>query len=152
MPDTGFDSLKLGESSLRYVAVSIGPAAIATLRATPVTLAAAPGAGLVLELVSAVLLLDYTAPAFTETADNLAIRFSNGTGVIVSQAIETTGFIDQTGDTSTTALAKIDAIAAKAGCENLPLVLHNTGDGEFAGSGGSTLRVKIAYRVHVSGW
>lgn len=145
-------SAELDETTIQYAAVSIAAAAIATLRATPVTLVAAPGAGKVLEFVSAILLLDYTAPGFTETADNLAVRFENGSGALVSQAIECTGFIDQTADTETVALPKIDPIAAKTGCENKALVLHNTGDGEFAGSGGSALRVKVAYRVHATGF
>lgn len=143
---------KLDVSTIQYAAVSIAAAAVAALRAAPATLVAAPGAGKVLEFISAELLLDYVAPGFTETDDNLAVRYTDGSGAIVSQAIECTGFIDQTGDTRTNALAKIDAIVAKAGCENQALVLHNTGNGEFANSGGSALRVKVAYRVHTTGW
>lgn len=138
--------------TLQYAEVSIAAAAIATLRATPVTLVAAPGAGKVLEFVSAVLILDYTAPGFTETADNLGVRYTDGSGTQMSETIEMTGFIDQTADTMTTARAKVDGIAAKTACENKALVLHNLGDGEFGGSGGSALRVKVAYRVHPTGW
>jgi hypothetical protein len=145
-------SAELAETAVKYAEVSIAAAAVGALRATPATLVAAPGAGKVLEFISAVLILDYTAPGFTETDDNLAVRYTDGSGVIVSQAIECTGFIDQTADTMTTALAKIDAIAAKAGCENKALVLHNTGNGEFGNSGGSALRVKVAYRVHTTAW
>lgn len=139
-------------AQIQYAAVSIAAAAVATLRATPVTLVAAPGAGKVLQFLSAILLLDYSTPAFTETTDNLAVKYENGTGVAASDTIETTGFIDQAADTVTTARAKIDAIAAKTACENKALVLHNTGDGEFAGSGGSALRIKVAYRVHSTGF
>jgi hypothetical protein len=105
----------------------------------------------VLQLISGALILDYNSVGYTETTDNLAVRFNNTTGVIVSQAIEATGFIDQTADTMTTFLPKIDAIAAKAACENLPLLLHNTGDGEYA-AGNSPLRAKIAYQIHYTGW
>lgn len=72
----------------------------------------------------------------------------------MSQAIEAGGFIDATADTMTNALPKIDAAAAKTACENKALVLHNTGDGEYGGNAGAdtTMRVKIAYRVHTTGW
>ena len=86
------------------------------------------------------------------TSPALAIVKGQPEPTLASQAIECTGFIDQTADTMTNALAKIDAIAAKTACENKALVLHNTGDGEFGGSGGSALRVKVAYRVHTTGW
>lgn len=152
LADAGVTSAKLDPTTIQYAAVSIAAAAVAALRATPATLVAAPGAGLMLEFVSAELILDWVTPGFTETADNLAIKYTDGSGVQVSQDIETTGFIDQVADTRTNALPKINAIAAKTGCENKALVLHNTGDGEFGGSGGSALRVKVAYRVHTTGW
>lgn len=140
---------------VEYAEVALTNAEIKALRATPKTLVAAPGAGKKLEFVAAELYLDYGGTnVFTETTDNLAIRYNNTTGVIVSQAIETTGFIDQSADTATNALPKIDAIAAKSGCENLSLVLHNTGDGEIAGNAANNnlMRVKVAYRIWSTGW
>ena len=141
-------SSKLDEKTIRYAEVSITPGAIATLQATPFELVAAPGAGKVSEFISAVPILDFTAPAFTEAGDNLVVRYTNGSGLIVSQTIETTGFIDQSADKITNALPKIDAIGMVV---NAALVLHNIGAAEFGGSGGSTLRVKVAYRVHTTG-
>ena len=103
--------------------------------------------GLSLEFVAMQLDLVYVAPGFTESADNLAVKYGDGSGIAASQAIEMTGFIDQTANTGTNALPKIDAIGTKAQRDNLPLVLHNTGDGEFGGGGGSALCVHISYRV-----
>lgn len=134
-----------------WAAVTISSAELLALRATPKTLVAAPGAGNVLEFVSAILLLDYNSAAYVEGGNNLAVRYVNGTGVQVSEAIETTGFLDQTADTLTTARAKLDGIAAKAACENQPLVLHNIGGAEFT-TGDSPMRVKINYRVWATGW
>lgn len=145
----------LHETGLRYAEVTLTSAQIKALRATPATLVAAPAAGKVHEFLSAQLFLDYGGTnGFTETADNLVVRYTDGSGVIVSQAIEMTGFIDQTADTMTNALPKIDAIAAKTACAAQALVLHNTGDGEIAGNAGAdnVLRIKIAYRVHTTGW
>ncbi|MBX4215924.1 hypothetical protein KW797_03170 [Candidatus Parcubacteria bacterium] len=131
--------------------ISIAAAAVLTLRATPVELVPAPGVGFVNVFIGGELILDYTAPAFTEGAVNLAVRLGDGTGVIVSDTIEMTGFIDQAADTLTSMRAKLDAIATKAQAENKALVLHNTGGAEFGNAGGSTLRVKVKYAVFETG-
>lgn len=143
---------KLDPATIKYAEVSLTNAEMLALRAAPKTLVAAPGAGLVNIFISATLFFDYTG-AYTESADNLAVRYTDGSGTIVSQAIEATGFVDATADTMTTAMAKIDVIAAKTACENKALVLHNTGDGEFGGgNAANVVRVKVSYRVVASGW
>jgi hypothetical protein len=146
-----FDQLRIGSTDVFYTSVSISSSEILALRATPKTLVSAPGSGLVVELVGGVLILDATATAYVESAANLAVRYNNTTGVIVSETIEATGFIDQTTDTMTSIIPKADAIVAKAGCENVPLVLHNTGAGEYT-TGTGVLRLKLAYRVWATGW
>lgn len=135
-----------------YATGSITNTEMLALRATPKTLVAAPGAGFVLEFISLELFFDYTA-AYTESADNMAVRFTNGSGTIVSQAIEATGFVDATADTMTNGLAKIDAISAKTACDNKALVLHNTGDGEYGGgNAANVVRFRCNYRIHAAGW
>lgn len=142
----------LSDSTIKTVEVSLTNAEMLALRAAPKTLVAAPGAGKVLEFLSAVLVFDYTG-AYTETADNMAIRYTDGSGTIVSEAIEATGFVDATADTMTTARPKVDVIAAKTACENKALVLHNTGDGEYGGgNAANAVRVTISYRVLPTGW
>lgn len=142
----------LDVSTIQYAEVALTNTNMLALRATPITLVAAPGAGKVLEFISAVLIFDYTG-AYTESADNMAVKWGDGSGTIASQAIEATGFVDATADTLTVALAKNDAIAAKTACENKALVLHNTGDGEYGGgNAANVVRVKTAYRVHATGW
>ena len=140
----------LDSSILRYASVDLTNAEIKALRAAPKTLVAAPGANKIIEFVSAQLQLTAGANVLTEAGVNMAIRYTDGTGAIVSQAIESTGFIDQAADTITNALPKIDAIVASAAAANAALVLHNTGGGEFAGNAAAdaTMTVKIAYRVH----
>ena len=130
--------------------ISLTNAEIKALRATPKTLVSAPGANKSLEFISAVLKLNYGGTnVFTESTDNLAVKYTNGAGVAVSQTIESGGFIDATADTQTNALAKIDAIVASSGAENQALVLHNTGDGEIGGNAGAdnTIDLWVAYRV-----
>jgi hypothetical protein len=138
------------EGRLRWAEVSVSSSELLALRATPKTLVASPGAGKVLEFTSAVLLLD-AATAYVESAANLSIRYNNTTGAKASDDIETTGFIDQSADTMTTARPKADVIVAKTGCENVPLVLHNVGSGEYT-TGTGVMRVKVSYRVWTTGW
>ena len=126
-------------------------AEVKALRATPAVLVQAPGAGFYLEFCRLDLMLDYGGTnVFTESTYNLAVRYTNGSGAIVSQTIETTGFIDQSADTYTCGLPKIDAIVAAASIANAALVLHNTAGAEIAGNaaGDNVLRLRTFYIVH----
>lgn len=144
-------SAELHETTVRYAEVSISNTELLAIRATPKELVAAPGAGKVLEFISAQLIFDYTA-AYTESDDNLAVKYENGSGVQVSETIECTNFLDATADTLTNAIAKADAIVAASGSVNKALVLHGTGNGEFGGgNAANAVRVKVAYRVHTTG-
>jgi hypothetical protein len=152
LADDAVTSAKLAETTIQYAEVSITNAEMLALRAAPKTLVAAPGAGKVIQFLGALLFFDYTA-AYTESTDNLAIRYTDGSGTIVSQAIEAGGFVDATADTMTNALPKIDAISAKTACDNAVLVLHNTGDGELGGgNAANSVRVRVAYRIVPAGW
>lgn len=131
---------------INYVEVAVSTAEMLAIRATPKTLVAAPGAGKVLEFVSAVFIYDYAA-AYTESADNLAVRYTDGSGTVVSLTLETTGLLDATADKVSTIQPLATDVLMTA---NAALVLHNTGDGEFGGTG-SPCRVKVAYRVHSTG-
>jgi len=140
----------------RFVQVALTAAEVKALRATPKTLVAAPGAGKVLEFQGAVLLLDYGTTQFAEDGggSNLGIRYTDGSGVKVSEDIEMTGYITQNADYVTFAVpdgGAATAIVAKTGCENQALVLHNVGAGEIV-TGDSLLRVKVAYRVWSTGF
>jgi len=137
-------------SAMQYADVTLSNSEIKNARATPVELVAAQGAGNAIMFFGAQLKLNYGGTnAFTETADNFAIKYTNGSGVAVSQTIENTGFIDQTADTLTNALPAVDAIVVATGAENQALVIHNTGDGEIAGNAGNdnTITLRIFYQV-----
>ncbi len=139
----------LDSTVLKSVTVTITNAELKAIRATPKELVAAPGASKALIYLGSVLENLGGTNAITETTDNMAIRYENGTGVIASQTIEATGFIDQTAKTITQALPKIDPIVASATVANKALVLHNTGDGEYAGNAANDVTVKVTtwYRV-----
>ena len=139
-------SADLLSSSLNYVEVTIPSASVLTLRATPVTIVAAPGASNVVLPVYGGIFLTYNSVAYTESTANLALKWTNGSGAQVSQTVEMTGFIDQTASMTTNIMGKIDCIAAQASASvNQPLVLHNLGAAEFGNSGNSALVVKLWY-------
>src|SRR5262245_11370559 len=117
--------------SIKQNKVTLTNAQIKHIRATPITLVAAPGSLRWLEFLGAELLLDAGTNVLSESADNLAVRYTNGSGVVVSETIECTGFIDASVDTMTRAIPVKDPIVAKSACVNKALVLHNTGDGEY---------------------
>jgi hypothetical protein len=133
-----------------YAEVTISNSEIKALAATQKTLVAAPGAGKCVEFVSALFKLNAGANVLSESADNLAIKYTDAAGVAVTGAIESTGFIDQAADTYTNAIPSADAIVAASACENKALVLDNTGDGEIAGNAANdaTITVGVSYRIH----
>jgi len=105
----------------------------------------APGPGRALQLLSGTIIYHYAA-VYTETADNLVARYTNGSGAAASQVIETTGFIDQTVDHIRPMLPVNDANIAT----NAALVLHNDGNDEFGGTG-SAIRIFVEYAVITTG-
>jgi hypothetical protein len=136
-------------SSILTAKISIPATEIKTLRATPKELVAAPGAGKLIDFVSARLVLTAGSEVLTESADNLVIEYDDGSAIAISDVIECTGFIDQSADTITNAIPIKDAIDAEADIVNKNIVLFNNGDGEFAGnaSDDAVLDVYVSYRI-----
>jgi hypothetical protein len=133
-----------GLGLVQAATVALTNAEFLAIRATPKQLVAAPGAGFVLEFLEGLITIDYTA-AYTESADNLAVRYTNTTGVIVS-TIETTGFVDATADSAMSMVALPPTTAPLA--INAALVLHGTGDGEFGGgNAANVITVTTRYRI-----
>jgi hypothetical protein len=138
-------STDIEDSPYASIEGSISITEMLALRATPKELVPAPGAGKVLQFLGMVLIYDYAA-AYTESADNMAVKVENGSGAAVSDTIEATGFLDATADKMIQCVPIKDALLTA----NKALVLHNTGDGEYGGTG-SPLRFKIMYAVHATG-
>lgn len=130
--------------------IALTNAEVKALRATPKTLVAAQGADTLVVVESVALRLNYGGTnAFTESADNLVVQYGNS-GQDITGAIETTGFIDQTADTTAIYYpASIAAMAAATVGVNEEVQLFNTGDGEIGGNAANdnTLDVWVAYRV-----
>lgn len=143
----------IDERAIRYTSVALTNAQILALRATPITVIAAPGAGKFIEFVSGILIFNRTA-AYTETADNLRLRYVNGSGSFASQEIEATGFVDAAGNAIINILPNaINSIITAGGeLSNALICIHNVGGDEFGGGdAANTITVSVAYRVHSTG-
>lgn len=132
-------------ADVQHAKVTITSAQVKALRATPISLVAAPGSGKVLQFLGAVLHLNYGSNVFTELADNLGIKYTDGVGAQASEDIETTGFIDATSNKIINAIPRKDVILVS----NAALVLHNIGDAEIGGNAAndSIVNVHVMYKV-----
>jgi len=147
--DDAVTNAKLAEDTVQYAEVTVSTAELLALATTPKTLVAAPGADKFIMFLGAEFVLNYNTTQYTEAGDNLGIKYTDASGVQVSDTVEMTGFIDQAADTITNAVPVKDAIVAAAGAVNQALVLDNL-NANFA-AGDSPVYVKIHYKVVTAG-
>lgn len=131
----------------RHVDVTITPAQLLALNATPRTLVAAPGAGFFNVFERAILHKPAgTAYSGVAAGEDLSIKYTDAAGLELSQ-IEVTGFLDQA--TAQTRFARAHAAASANNSitpvENAPLVLHML-VGEIT-TGDSNLLLRVFFRV-----
>jgi hypothetical protein len=140
------------QSIPNYAEVTLTNAQMLALRATPIALVAAPGkTSTFREFLSALLVVNVTTTAYTVGTNDMVIRQTGTTGVILSDTIEAVGFLDQVAIKANRARAKLDPIGFLL---NKSLVLHNSGASEFTGgNAANTLKVRIYYRdINLSGY
>lgn len=134
---------------IQVATVTLTSAEILALRATPIQIIAAPAAGKTISILKGQLKLVYGGTnAFTNPQD-LALKYTDGSGVAVSSTITGTGFIDQTANTYTSLIPAANAIVAATGAEAQAIVIHNTGGSEITGNaaGDNTVVVTVEYQV-----
>lgn len=125
---------------IRYERIELTAAEILLLHTTPKTLVAAPGAGKVLEFVSAALFLDHGGTAYTG-GGNLTVQTITGNTPL--SAVLSNAFLQSA---TTDAYAILGALEVGTvsnvndGLELLAASIYAAGNG--------TLTVHVAYRVH----
>lgn len=136
-----------GEHVLQHADVTITSAQLLALNATPQTLVAAPGSGKALVFGGAVAFLDYNSAAYAvDAADNLQIRYTDGSGQLVA-VCETDGFLTLTADAAryiqplvgSTTISDITPVA------NAALVAFMASSEVITGD--SPLKLRVYYRV-----
>lgn len=135
----------------RMVEVTVSSAELLALRATPKTLVPAPGVGKMNEFVS-MIAIARNLVAYVVGTNDLQVRYKDATSDLISQILDTAGFMDQVVDIMSQVLPlATDSKTPKADCDNTALVLHNVGGSELT-TGTGTLRLKIMYRVWQTSW
>ena len=138
----------LGEPALLTLKVTIANAALKTLNATPVTVIAAPAAGLYVEVVSCLARMIFAVAAFdgVGAAEYLELRYTDASGQIITQNVNPTGFADQA-----ITQQRLLPIGGNAALINpvaaAPIVAHIAGGEWYAAAGGGSLKLEILYRV-----
>ena len=121
--------------------VEVSAAEILLLNTTPKVLVASPGAGKVIEFLSAVLFLDYSGTAFAAGGD-LVIRSIGD--IVVSDVSPAAEFMNLSADAYEViqALSDSTSLAVNDGLE-----LYN-GSAVHTGGGTSTVKVLVRYCIH----
>lgn len=140
------------KGGLNYVEGVLTNAQIKALRASPVTVIAAPGAGAVIKVDSYLLALKAGTNVLTESTANIDVRYVGVASPVLSTA-EMTGFIDQAADTITQGIVAQDKIISKANSQNKGVELFNNGAGEFGGNAAADalLYYRIWYQIVPTG-
>jgi hypothetical protein len=135
--------------SLQTATVTLTSAQVQNLKASPITLVPAPGAGNYLNIVAVV--VQYKAgsnPYTVPSGGHFSLLLGTGTGAsgpIESSDLSATGFIDQA--QSHIRVPRISAIAnAQGNLENRALTVTNDGGAEWTGGDGSVV-INISYNV-----
>lgn len=137
---------QMPEKAIQYVELTVTSAELLALNTAAKTLVAAPGAGYVLEFLSALLILDYNSAAYATNGD---LTINNETGTALSNTVQLANLLAATADKMVQLVALEVANAGNVLLENEAIELTcATGDPV---TGDSPLRVKVAYRVHETG-
>lgn len=127
-----------------YKDITVSSAEILALNATPKSLIAAPGAGLITVFKYAHFFLDYNAAAYAaiDALDNWELRYTNGSGQLIA-TIETIGFLDQTADQNRVVYPA--TTAAITPVANAAVVLYGA-NGEVT-TGDSPMYIRMFYDI-----
>mgnify|MGYP001559163319 CR=1 FL=1 len=126
------------------VDVVITSAQILAMNASPVELVPAPGSDKYLEFLGAQAIMDSAvAYAGVGATEDLVVRYTDGSGAIVSTTLETTGFIDQTTDQIRTHKAISTDVTPVVNAALVAQIIN----GEIT-TGTGTLRYRVRYKIH----
>lgn len=146
-------SAKLDPTTVQYAEVAITSAAIVATaagglsHADGVPLVASPGAGKVLEFLSAVLIYDYAGAGYGG-GDPLTINYAGGSAI--SSAVAAANSLGAGADKIVQFVPLAVNANAMAAATGLNLVTASGTDWTL-GSATGVVRVKVAYRVHTTG-
>lgn len=138
-------SAKVDENVMQYVTVDIPSAAILAMNSTPVMLV--PGqAGKVISFAGATLMLDYGGTQYATNGTLNVIEETSGT--VLSTTVANTLLFAAADRVSSCKPIVTDVVLTATGGRGIQLYVP----GGNPATGNSVLRVKVAYRVHATGF
>lgn len=133
--------------AIQTAIVTVTAAQLNALDATPITIVAAPGAGLVIEPLWCVFNYVHGSAAFTVGSSALVLCPAGSVGVYDwSYFVPSAGFIDQTSNQIFLAFSDPSSNFPSSAILNTGLVLGNTG-GNTSGGSGSSLVITLLYNI-----
>lgn len=119
-----------------------GAGNVGDLNSTPVSLVAAPGAGLYVHVLAVHWFLDYASAAYDGTkTGNLMVKYTDGSGDELTGQVAETGFMDQTADVHAQ-VHGVDYVPLA----NAAVVAHADNDW-FSAAGDSPVKYEVLYQV-----
>ena len=127
--------------------ITVSSAELLALNGTPKTIVPAPGTGKLIEFLGGTVFFKSTATAYAAVATkNFVIRFTDGSGPIVSTSLALTGLLDQTTDQIRTIKQITTDLTPVA---NSPLVLQISTAEITTGTG--VVYIDLKYHIHSTG-
>jgi len=125
----------------KYVKVTLTNAQMLTLNATPISVIAAPPAGFV-HIIERIYATKAAGTAYTIGSNaGIDFKYTNGSGAIVTTALPTTGFLDQT----TAITSSTDAAATVLPVNGAIVAQSKTA--EVTGTGAPSIQLRIYFRT-----
>lgn len=146
-------ALTLAATTIKTAMLVLTNAQIKALRATPITVVAAPGAGKYILPISASIEMIYGGTnAFTSAAnDVLGLKWKDGTtSTLLTGAVQ--ALVQATASAMGIFLPLTASNVAKANVDNQALVVHNITASEVAGNAAAdnTMNLVVKYSVHLT--
>ncbi len=140
---------KIDATNLYTDKIEISLSQMVDLIANPHPLVAAQGADTIIQIVSFLMKLKYGSAQFTESADNLILRYVDGSGLAASVEYETTSSFLVAAADGYGWIRPLEQllIGTVAETVNKGVFLCNT-SGDFGSGTGSSVEGWVTYRVH----
>lgn len=139
-----FAQSNLNNQQVQYAAVRIPTAQILTMRATPVVLVPAPGAGFAIVMIRTLVHLTFGGTAFAGTGTACALFWGPPAGGVTVGTLD--ALVKSAANAAQMLTGGVSATPADTALVNQPLQLANNGTVEYTTGNGSLL-VEVFYAV-----
>lgn len=135
-----------GNQVVRYASVTLTNAQVLALNTTPITLVSAPGTGLVVEIIGAVLSLNYTA-TYSNGSDLMLYYGSRTTGNAASAAITAASFLTSVTANTVVRVSGTPSNTLMPTTSTAVAVQQVDGTAFTGGNTANTLKIQAMYRT-----